>query len=723
MKGSTFFHCAPLVAIMLATPALAKTTPEAAPQETPDDAAGVGADIVVTAQKRSENLQSVPIVISAFSNDRLETTGVQTTSQLTTLTPGLNVRITNGSFQPTIRGIGTSAGFVENPVSLYVDGVYVPQQREGVRDLNDIAQVAVLKGPQGTLFGRNSTGGVIQITTRTPSHDLYIDAEAGIDNYETLRSALYVTGGLAPTLAASVSLQYTTQGIGWGRNYTTGNDTRRTDHRFNVRGKLLFEPASGTTLTLIGEHFDRRDFGEARTAFPGTQFVYPGFGPVRTQYDTYGDGDGEVAFHGESGSLTIDQDIGFAKLQSISSYRYSNGFTSFDNDAVASPLFFVHIDNQPSRDYTQELQLVSRAGGPFRWVVGAFYLHNFDSLAPSITSVRPPLFPRVAVIQRDSAQTTESIAGFAQVTWEFLPRTKLTGGARYTYERRRFDATQTTTSAAGVVAVPVNGTLSIEKPTFRVALDHEFAPRVLGYVSFNTGFKSGGYNLLAPLAPAYQPETLKAYEAGVKTELFDRNLRFNASAFYYDYTNIQVSQIINNLSTVSNGAKARLYGLDVDVEARLADGLRFSGGIELLHAEFTKYANAQIARVNPAGGGFIGSGDVSGNRIPLSQKVAGNAALDYETALGGSRLHLNVLGNYNGSYFFEPDNLLRQRAYLILNSSAEIKLPGDRVSVMLWGRNLLDKAVIGTTNATATGFATTYNSPPRTYGATVRVRY
>ena len=578
MKRSTWLGCASIAAIALAVPAHARAqaappqpTSDPVPADAPDQAGGVGADIVVTAQKRSENLQSVPIVISAFSNERLQTTGVQTTSQLTTLTPGLNVRITNGSFQPTIRGIGTSAGFVENPVSLYIDGVYIPQQREGVRDLNDIAQVAVLKGPQGTLFGRNSTGGVIQITTRTPNHEFGLEAETGIDNYQTWRNALYVTGGLTSTLAASVSLQYTTQGIGWGKDYTTGRDTHRTDHRFNVRGKLLFEPTSTTTLTLAGEHFDRRDFGDARTAFPGTKFVYPGFGPVRSEYDTYGDSDGQIAFHGESGSLTIDQDAGFAKLQSISSYRQSNGRTSFDNDAVASPLFFVHIDNQPSRDYTQELQIVSPGGGRFNWVVGAFYLHNFDSLAPSITSVRPPLFPRVAVIQRNSAQTTESVAGFAQATWEFLPATKLTGGARYTYEQRRFDATQTTTSATGVVAVPVKGTLSIEKPTFRVALDHEFAPRVLGYLSFNTGFKSGGYNLLAPLAPSYQPETLKAYEAGFKSELFERNVRLNAAAFYYDYKNIQVSQIINNLSTVSNGAKARLYGLDVDVEARLAE--------------------------------------------------------------------------------------------------------------------------------------------------------
>lgn len=167
-------------------------------QQTGDDASDGGlGEIVVTAQKRSENLQKVPIAITAVDGDALQSSGVTDTRDLVAVVPGLQVRTTTGSFQPAIRGIGTSSSVVENPVSLYIDGVYYPQQREGLRELNDVEQVAVLKGPQGTLFGRNATGGVIQITTRRPSHEFQGTFGASIDNYALFRSNVYLTGGSA----------------------------------------------------------------------------------------------------------------------------------------------------------------------------------------------------------------------------------------------------------------------------------------------------------------------------------------------------------------------------------------------------------------------------------------------------------------------------------------------------------------------------------------------
>ena len=216
-------------------------------------------DIVVTAQKRSENLQRVPIAVIAASGETLASSGIRTTSELGTIAPGLNVRTTAGSFMPYIRGIGTSSNVVENPVALYVDGVYFPQQRDGLRDLEDIEQVAVLKGPQGTLFGRNATGGVIQITTRAPSHEFAGKVGFEIDNYALAKGNIYMTGGVSRDIAGSVSLQYAKQGDGWGTNLTTGNDTFRLRHSFSARGKLLFEPGPDTSITLIGDYIDRKE--------------------------------------------------------------------------------------------------------------------------------------------------------------------------------------------------------------------------------------------------------------------------------------------------------------------------------------------------------------------------------------------------------------------------------------------------------------------------------
>ncbi len=682
-------------------------------------------DIVVTAQRRAENLQRVPVAITAVTGPALAERGVARTIELGTVVSGLNIRATNSSFQPTIRGIGTSATFAENPTSLYIDGVYIPQQVGALRDLNDVAQVAVLKGPQGTLFGRNSTAGVIQITTRAPSHVFHAEVGAEIDDYATFRTDGYVTGGLGPTLAASLSVQYGSQGTGWGRNRSTGADAGYLDYRYAARGKLLFTPADGTSITLIGEYFKERNIGNALQPYHGTSFTYPGFGPVRSRYDSYANPENSLKVRGHSASVTLEQELGFAKFTSISSMRYVNGANVFDTDGTANPLFLVTIPSQPSRSYTEELQLASSGGGRFTWVVGGFYIHNYVSTRPLNFSLRPPFTPVPARRVDDFKQTTESFAGFGQAAFEFLPGTRLTLGARYTTEKRSLVGSETLTVLLPVPQRPPttrDTSVSVNKPTFRVALDHQVTPNLLAYISFNTGFKSGGYSLFSPTNPPYLPETVKAYEAGFKSELFDRRVRLNVAAFYNDYTNIQVTQVINNTQNVSNGAKAEIYGLDADFEVRIARGLQASGGLELLHAEFTKFDAAQIATPKPTGGATIVPGSAAGNRLPLAQKLAANLAVDYDTTLSGADLHFNVTGSYQGDYYFEPDNFIRQPSYVTINTSVRVTLPGGRISVAVFGKNLLNNAVISFGSATVNGFTTQYYSPPRTYGVAMRVK-
>ena len=232
----------------------------------------------------------------------------------------------------------------------------------------------------------------------------------------------------------------------------------------------------------------------------------------------------------------------------------------------------------------------------------------------------------------------------------------------------------------------VDKSLTIRRPTFRAALDHRFSDAVLGYVSFNTGIKSGGFNTVSPANPAYLPEKLTAYEVGLKTELLDRRLRLNLAGFYYDYTNLQVIQFVGLTQTVVNGPGAKLYGLDVDFEAQIARGLRASGGIEIEHSEFTNYPGAVFSTPRPTGGALIFSGDATGDRLPLAQKFTATTAVDYHTDFDRGALDLNATANYNGAYFFEADNFLRQKAYLILNASVKWTLPGDRLSITASGR-------------------------------------
>ncbi|WP_375398530.1 TonB-dependent receptor [uncultured Sphingomonas sp.] len=703
--------------------------PATAPEVSSADA-GLG-DIVVTAQRRSENLQKVPIVITAVSGAQLTSAGVTSLATLTTVAPGYNSRNVSGAFQPYLRGIGTSSNVVENPVALYIDGVYIPQQREGLRELPDVDQIAVLKGPQGTLFGRNATGGVIQITTRTPSSTPEFEARAGIDNYATLRVGAFLSGGLSDGLAASFSIDYAHQGDGYGTNLTTGNDTFKLQRSLSVRGKLRWDVGANTNVTIIGDYMNRRERAFTFVPYGGTTLILP-VGALPSKFDTYSPIDPYTAFKGGGASVEIDHDFDFAKLVSITSYRTGSSSYLFDDAPVGIPVFYVRVDpgNQPNRDFTQEIQLVSRNSDRFTWTAGIFYYHNRLSnqiqrnfFAPFYrATVAPPTVNR----QTDTfaAETTESIAPFGQVGIEFLKGTKFTVGARWTYEKRelRDGLIRSTRYNGTVINAPFTPpALTIKKPTWRFALDHQFGPDVLGYISYNRGIKSGGFNILNPSNPSYLPERLDAYEAGLKTELFDRRLRFNVGGFYYNYSNLQITQFVGITQSIVNGARAELYGVDVDFNARLTSELSLSGGLELLHAQFTNYRNAVGSIPRADGGATLIAIDASGRRIPQAQNFVASLSGDYERAFGFGTLHLNVTGSYNGDYFIEADNFLRQPDYGLLSSSLAWTSPDKRYTISIWGRNLLDERIIFNASSQAIGYPTSYGQAPRTFGLTAKI--
>lgn len=328
-------------------------------------------------------------------------------------------------------------------------------------------------------------------------------------------------------------------------------------------------------------------------------------GPLTNQYDTYGDTNTQNGFQGGGVSLDIEQQLGFAKLVSITSYRRGNGQTRFDDTAVKTPYFVFDSDKNPNRDYSQELQLVSPKG-KFNWVTGVYYFHNSLGTEPttrSLSGFLTPL-PTSAVQTRTyGLEVADSVAPFAQVDYEILPKTKLTAGARYTYEDRSFTGDLLSTLRNGATTgVARTGDIRIYKTTVRAALDHQFTDDILGYLSFNTGIKSGGFNVLNINNPAYLPESLTAYEGGFKAEFFEKRTRLNVSGFYYDYSNIQVIQFTNGVQLVVNGAGAELYG-----------------GLEVEHSEFTSFPGAVFSTPKPTGGATLFPGDAKGKRLPLAR--------------------------------------------------------------------------------------------------------
>ncbi len=702
-------------------------------QEQPDRSTSDVAigEIVVTAQKRAENIQRVPIVISSATGAQLEAAGITNLTAINAITPGVNTRSTTGSFQPFIRGIGTGTNVVENPVALYIDGVYLPQQREGLRELPDVEQVTVLKGPQGTLFGRNATGGVIQITTQAPTQEFKLKVSARLDNFLTARGGVFVTGSLSDQLSASASLDYVKQGKGYGDNVFNGDDTFQLRHSLSMRGKLLIEPGDNTDITLIGDYMSRREHTFSFVPYDGTQFILPLGRTLTKRRDTVSPVNNYVSFRGGGISLTLDHKFDFAKFVSITAYRRGSSAYLFDDVPTGTPVLYIGVNpgDQINKGFSQELQLVSSGSDTFTWTVGLFYFNYTNGNLPIVRQFFPAFYGGTAPLTANQTTRTfgsekvESVAPFGQVGIEIFSGTKLTLGARYTYEKRSLDGRVVADryNGSSTTAIFAPAPLSIEEPTWRASIDHQFNRNIMAYISYNRGVKSGGFNILNPANPAYLPERLDAYEAGIKSELLDRRLRLNIGGFYYDYTNLQVAQFLGISQTITNGAKARLYGLDADLSAKLTPDLSLSAGVELLHARFTDYRNAVGSTPRPTGGAAVFSVNASGNRIPQSQKVAATAAADYERNVSFGKLRFNVTMNYNGNYYFEADNFLRQPAYTIINGSINWTSPSSDLSVSLWLRNLLNERVITNATTQGVGYPVSYGGPPRILGITGKV--
>ena len=701
------------------------------PQSTPASAAqapGTTLDtVIVTANRRSENLQNVPVSVTAVSGANLVNSGVTNLQDLSAVVPGLVVQ--NGGFATNhLRGVGSSTvgPGLENAISLYVDGVYYASAATNLVDFVDVSQVEVLKGPQGTLFGRNATGGLIQITTKTPTHDPHMDADLSYGNYETGKGDLYVSGGLTDNLAADLAIQASAQGQGYGYNHATGDDVYKTDSRVDTRSKWVWDVTPSTHVTTIFDYSQVRYANPAITLIPGTN-VLPFVGPTykySNPWDT--DTDGQPLTFSKSGGVStrLEQDLGFARFNDIIAYRQSSFFSTFDVDATATPLERTYLQDR-EHTFTEEAQLQSEKGDRIQYTAGIFYFSNDGKYAPGSQIQFPGPFSPAApldAIGTVGEEVSTSVAGYIQGTTEILPATNLTLGARYTYERRTIAGSETGVVGNDITIATLetaNNAKNFYRPTFRVALDHRFSPQVLAYATANTGFKSGGFNTQNITDPAFAPETLNAYEAGLKTDLLDRRVRLNGSFFYYDYNHIQVLRIENGGSTgVINGPHATSYGVDIDAEARITQALTFTGGLEYVHDRFTS-ANPGVPTGVEGGGVPVFEASAQGNRLPVTPDAVVDLKADYRFDLIGGSANADVTYQYNTGWFAEPDNIIHQPPFSLLNASVRWKSPQNTYTVALFATNLTNAVVQAFGSTLPTGEDSYSLAAPRLYGVTV----
>lgn len=691
-------------------------------------------DIVVTATRRDERLQSVPIAVSAISGDQLQRTGITNTRELTQTMPALVFSRVNATFQPVIRGVGTrgTGGGDESNVAVYIDGVYQADTSSLAVDLLNVDRVEVLRGPQGTLFGRNSTGGLINVITSAPSHDGQLRALFRYGRFNERSAQIYATGGLSDTLTMSLSGQVR-QDDGYVRNLVTGRTVGQRNV-YGVRGKILFEPSSTARFTLTGSHSYANDDASVQANPEGgnTQARALANDPrtlvTTTPYTTAPTQPQFLNTRATSASLDGIIDLGAVSLQSTTAFQRNRRTISVETDATPFNIGYTHSDKAPSgsNNHSQELRLLSQGDGPFSFILGGFYFNARAFLNPTTSTTRG--------IDSDifSEQRTRSLAGFGEATYRIADSWKFIAGLRYTTETRKFDGR---TIRLGVATSSISGAITtFDQITYRGIIQREFGWGNT-YASYSRGFKSGVFNdfSTASNSRATRPEVLDAYEIGLKSDPFP-GIRFSLSAFHYDYKDIQLSSRDPSTALVVllNAATAKLNGGEAELTARLAKGLNIRAYATYLDAKYTRFPDAQIFvpvfQDQTAIGGSartpIGNVqqivDVSGSRMIRAPKYTLGGSFDYtvETSSGSLGATANVF--YTDRYYWDVNNRLLQPAYTQVNGELSWTAPNEKLRISVWAQNLTNTVIQQQVTPSAALDGVTYDRP-RTYGISLGI--
>ncbi|WP_162786581.1 TonB-dependent receptor [Hyphomonas sp. CACIAM 19H1] len=758
-SGERFLAATSLIAVMtLAAPAFAQTA-EADPEVAYDG------DIVVTAQKREQRLNDVGLSISAVTGDTLRERNVLDVAQLEQLAPNLSIAQPNGpGNQPAIslRGVGLNDFNSNNngPIAVYADEVY----RSSIVGQNfvlfDVNRVEVVKGPQGTLFGRNATGGAVRVISNRPESAFSAFGSASYASFDTSRFDATINLPISDNIAFRAA-GVTTRSDGYIRNVADGTRAAGYDYT-SWRAQLLLEPSSSFDVLLSAEGAHVRN-GAAGFTFQGlldatgarcpnaailsgacgNALGYTGEnGFFETNANTIGSTRRDSYLL--SGVATLD--LGSVTITSVTGYEDVNSVKLEDTDS--SPLSILDVQfGVKSQTFSQELR-GSYTSDTTNATFGAFYLTEnlvqdqtadvFRELRPLLISIAPVGFPGgfnptgavtgapTLFARFNNDQDTETFALFGQVEQNLTERLRLIGGLRYTNERRDF-LTIATLEEPGF-AVPLYTTplrVRSSNVTFKAGLEFRPQDNQLLYASVSTGFKSGGFNGGFLLDPAqvvpFRDERLTAYEAGAKLTLFDRLLQFNAAAFYYDYSDIQVFSFINSgnlpVTILSNAGDARIYGFEAEATLRPAEGLSVNASLGLIDTKFTRFT------VDPT----LGGADFTGNRLALAPAMSLSGSISYERPISSN---LSMRGSVDGSYqsriFFDPSNdpLLSQPGYALVNASLSVGAQDDRWRLTGFARNLFDRRYISyAIDFSSFGFNQRVTGVPQQFGIQLDVRF
>lgn len=746
-----------------ATDAMAQqsaTLPAAARPPAPDNLEVV----VVTAQVRSESLQDVPLSITAISGEALASRNITDAIDLTSRTPGVVGALVNGVPQISIRGIGTNDfGIGADPaVGVYIDGVYASRTGQLSLDLFDIKRVEIVKGPQGTLFGRSAAAGAISVITRPPSRNWEGDASAEFAARNALRARGTVSGPIvADVLSFRLSGLFNRQD-GFIDNVAPSGGDFENANDLGGRLALQWTPSTSATITFSADYLRKRRDGNG---YISTLPDQPGgvadlFRDASS--DLGRDARADLNIYGASANAAFDLADGIS-LVSITAYRGYETRQLGDDDGTVFNIIHTGTLPERSNSYSQELRLNSTRNPDFTWFLGASaFLENVSSLGvvrgdfkdwldtgtfaglsgdPSLTSLSALGLPDTSIPFEERAFGSgryQSYAVYGDATLRVTGGLSLTAGVRLSHDRKRWrllippiqafvalgladldPATPDLLSNLLFAAVqtPFRSSLSATTLQPRFVARYEFNDDINVYASASRGYKPGGFNNFGD-QPPFAPESIWAYEAGLKAEFFERRLRFNVAAFRYDYRDLQVTVVgAGQLTTVNAGA-ATGDGLEIELLATPVTGLRIGGSLSLLDARYGRSNDPRAAARLPVGNRLI--------RAPETQFTVFG---DYEHNLGSAG-SLRWLAEYfwQSRVFFDPDNdpvLHSQPGYGLLRGSLAFQTRDERWEITVFVDNALDERYIVNRGGLAEpfGYPTAIRGEPRRVGARVNFRY
>lgn len=727
-------------AVLASVSPLAFMTPAAMAQES-GASAGQGTDVItVTARRREESLREVPVAVSALSSARLEQTGAVDITALQAQTPNATVQVARGSNSTLIsfiRGVGQQDplwGF-EPGVGLYVDDVYIARPQGAVLDIFDVERIEVLRGPQGTLYGRNTIGGAVKYVTRRLGTEPRAEARLSVGSFNQLDAIGTVAIPVSDQFAIGGSLaRYTRDGF--GSNLTTGAEHYDKD----VTAFRLSAELTPTDALFFRIAYDRvEDNSNARHGRRLVAGVTPGSGVLPGVYDTRAGLGDSNSVESEGLSFTADWRVNdVITLRSITARREGNTDTVIDFDGTPGPTLDIpayYADEQ----FTQEFQLLFETDR-VQGVAGVYYLDGtaegaFDTVlgAAGIT------------IGTGGFVETTSYAVFADLNFNITDNLRLSVGARYTEDEKTGFVNRATYLGAGrtpltggPAAVPlVQNTLYTNTRTFnqftpRISLSYDINQDLTAYASFSQGFKSGGFDMRgdASLTPdtvnGYDPETVDSYEIGLKGSAFGGLMNFSSAIFYSEYTDQQVTTQVpagaNVASFVDNVGSSTIYGAEFEATVFLADNLTAFVSLGYLEASFDEFI-----RFNIGTGQFENISDqVVFQNAP---RWSGYLGATWTNPVFGGELAITPAVSYRASYnqFEFPNALLDEDGYTLVDLTAIWNSPNGNWSLALAGRNLTDETYrIGGYNFPGALFDNSviaFYGPPRTYTATITLRY